>query len=178
MKNCRGISFMQRSRNAWRKFVGKRHMEHALFTPEMAARSAWLITVVVIEYLLVLAATLGDMASGIRKARRRVEPTRSRALRRTIDKLARYYNVLAILTVVDAMQITAAFYLRLVEGYDMPTIPLFTLIGSLGMAFIEVKSIFENGSEKEKERVAELADLLKSVATDEKIKEIINKLKK
>lgn len=152
-------------------------MENTIFTAEMTERLLWILAIVVAEYFLVLAAAAADLASGLRKARRRGETTRSRALRRTVDKLARYYNVLIVLTVVDAMQITAAVFLRTVEGYDVPTIPVFTLIGSLGMAFIEVKSIFEKGDDKEKQQLAELVSLLESIADNDRLKRILEKLK-
>lgn len=152
-------------------------MENTIFTAEMTERLLWILATVVAEYFLVLAAAAADLASGLRKARRRGETTRSRALRRTVDKLARYYNVLIVLTVVDAMQITAAVFLRTVEGYDVPTIPIFTLIGSLGMAFIEVKSIFEKGDDKEKQQLAELVSLLETIADNDRLKRIIEKLK-
>lgn len=152
-------------------------MENTIFTSEMTERLLWILAIVVAEYFLVLAAAAADLASGLRKARRRGETTRSRALRRTVDKLARYYNVLIVLTVVDAMQITAAVFLRTVESYDVPTIPIFTLIGSLGMAFIEVKSIFEKGDDKEKQQLAELVSLLEVIADNDRLKRIIEKLK-
>ena len=152
-------------------------MENTFLTAGMTERLLWILATVVAEYFLVLAAAAADLASGLRKARRRGETTRSRALRRTVDKLARYYNVLIVLTVVDAMQITAAVFLRTVEGYDVPTIPVFTLIGSLGMAFIEVKSIFEKGDNKEKQQLAELISLLESIADNDRLKRIIEKLK-
>lgn len=152
-------------------------MENTIFTAEMTDRLLWILAIVVAEYFLVLAAAAADLASGLRKARRRGETTRSRALRRTVDKLARYYNVLIVLTVVDAMQITAAVFLRTVESYDVPTIPIFTLIGSLGMAFIEVKSIFEKGDDKEKQQLAELVSLLETIADNDRLKRIIEKLK-
>lgn len=152
-------------------------MENTIFTAEMTERLLWILAIVVAEYFLVLAAAAADLASGLRKARRRGETTRSRALRRTVDKLARYYNVLIVLTVVDAMQITAAVFLRTVESYDIPTIPIFTLIGSLGMAFIEVKSIFEKGDDKEKQQLAELVSLLETIADNDRLKRIIEKLK-
>lgn len=144
------------------------------------SRLWWLLSVVVTEYVLVLAAVGADMASGISKSRKRGEATRSRSLRRTVDKLARYYNVLVVLTVVDAMQIAGAWFLRAVEGYavpTVPTVPLFTLLGSLGMAGIEVKSIFEKGSDKERTDVGALLDLLESAADNEKLTKIINNLK-
>ena len=152
-------------------------MENTIFTAEMTERLLWILATVVAEYFLVLAAAAADLASGLRKARRRGETTRSRALRRTVDKLARYYNVLIVLTVVDAMQITAAVFLRTVEGYDVPTIPIFTLIGSLGMAFIEVKSIFEKGDDKEKQQLAELVSLLETIADNDRLKRILENLK-
>ena len=80
------------------------------------SRLWWLLSVVVTEYVLVLAAVGADMASGISKSRKRGEATRSRSLRRTVDKLARYYNVLVMLTVVDAMQIAGAWFMRAVEA--------------------------------------------------------------
>ena len=46
------------------------------------SRLWWLLSVVVTEYVLVLAAVGADMASGISKARKRGEATRSRSLRR------------------------------------------------------------------------------------------------
>ncbi len=152
-------------------------MENTFLTAGMTERLLWILATVVAEYFLVLAAAAADLASGLRKARRRGETTRSRALRRTVDKLARYYNVLIVLTVVDAMQITAAVFLRTVEGYDVPTIPIFTLIGSLGMAFIEVKSIFEKGDDKEKQQLAELVSLLETIADNDRLKRILEKLK-
>lgn len=152
-------------------------MENTIFTAEITERLLWILAIVVAEYFLVLAAAAADLASGLHKARRRGETTRSRALRRTVDKLARYYNVLIVLTVVDAMQITAAVFLRTVESYNVPTIPIFTLIGSLGMAFIEVKSIFEKGDDKEKQQLAELVSLLETIADNDRLKRIIEKLK-
>lgn len=152
-------------------------MENTFLTAGMTERLLWILATVVAEYFLVLAAAAADLASGLSKARRRGETTRSRALRRTVDKLARYYNVLIVLTVVDAMQITAAVFLRTVESYDVPTIPIFTLIGSLGMAFIEVKSIFEKGDDKEKQQLAELVSLLETIADNDRLKRIIEKLK-
>ncbi len=160
------------------QFCGKdTTMENTFLTAGMTERLLWILATVVAEYFLVLAAAAADLASGLRKARRRGETTRSRALRRTVDKLARYYNVLIVLTVVDAMQITAAVFLRTVEGYDVPTIPIFTLIGSLGMAFIEVKSIFEKGDDKEKQQLAELVSLLETIADNDRLKRILEKLK-
>lgn len=153
-------------------------METQTITDKIANRIIPLITTICIEYALVMLSIIGDMISGIRKAKKRGEATRSKALRRTIDKAAGYYNVLLILTIVDAMQITAALFMRIVEGYEIPTIPAFTLIGSLGMAFIEVKSIFEKASEKEKESAADLLKTINEISQNPKIKELITEILK
>ena len=151
-------------------------METHLLSPESATRITWLAITVCIEYLLVLLAIAGDMVSGIRNARRRGECTRSSALRRTVDKAATYYNLLVVLTVVDAMQIVAALLLRTVEGYDVPTIPIFTLVGSVGMACIEVKSIFENANKKRQNDVAEILNAIEKLSHSESVKELLTKL--
>lgn len=151
-------------------------METHLLSPESATRITWLAITVCIEYLLVLLAIAGDMVSGIRKARQRGECTRSSALRRTVDKAATYYNLLVVLTVVDAMQIVAALLLRTVEGYDVPTIPIFTLVGSVGMACIEVKSIFENANKKRQNDVAEILNAIEKLSHSESVKELLTKL--
>ena len=140
-------------------------------------RIAWLLGIVAAEYILVLLAVLADMVSGIRKARARGDATRSRALRRTVDKLARYYNVLIVLSVVDAMIIVAGFFARVVEGYDVPTLPLLTLIGSVAIAAIEVKSVFEKSSVKEKEDINSLISFFQHAANNDSLKSIINHLK-
>ena len=113
------------------------------------------------EYLLGLCAVLADLASGMRKARRRGEARRSKALRRTVEKLATYYNALIALTVIDAMQMSAIVYLRVVCGYgDLPLLPAMTLLGSIGIAIIEVKSIYEKADEKEQRNFDDAAEIL------------------
>lgn len=113
------------------------------------------------EYLLVLCAVLADLASGLRKARRRGEARRSKALRRTVEKLATYYNALMALTIIDAMQMAAVLYLRVACGYaDLPLLPAMTLFGSIGIAIIEVKSIYEKADEKEQRGIEDAAHTL------------------
>lgn len=134
------------------------------------------------EYLLVLCAVLADLASGLRKARRRGEARRSKALRRTVEKLATYYNALIALTIIDAMQMSAVVYLRMACGYDrLPLLPVLTLLGSIGIALIEVKSIYEKAGEKEQENFTEaagtIADCLKALK-EKDLNNIINNLKK
>ena len=113
------------------------------------------------EYVLVLCAVIADLVSGLRKARQRGEARRSKALRRTVEKLATYYNALAALTVIDAMQMAAVVYVRVACGYDeVPLLPALTLLGAIGIAIIEVKSIYEKADEKEQRNFDEAADTI------------------
>ncbi len=120
----------------------------------------WVMGLVLAEYVLVLLAVLADLASGLRKAKRRGEARRSKALRRTVDKVCRYYNALFALSVIDAMQIGAVAYLRFMGEAELPMLPVLTLFGAICEALIEVKSIYEKASEKEQAEADEAARTL------------------
>lgn len=107
-----------------------------------------ILALVVTMYAGVLLAIVADLWSGLHKARRENIPRTSRALRRTIDKIARYFNCLIVLTIVDAMILTGVTYLRFSMGWDFTLIPIFTFIGAIALAFIEVKSICEKSQDK------------------------------
>ena len=101
----------------------------------------WAAGFVAVEDLCVLLAVLADLWSGWRKAGRRKERRTSRGLRNTVDKVARYFNALIALTVIDIMIIAGAAYLRSTQGWDIPIFPVCTLVGAVALALIEVKSI-------------------------------------
>ena len=128
-----------------------------------------------LEYLLVLIAVLADLVSGVRKAKKMGLARRSKAFRRTIDKLARYYNALFALSIVDAMQLIAIAYLRAVESLDsLPLFPLFTLLGAIGIALIELKSIFEKAEVKEQQYRDTAEAIIKLLRNHDVITNLIN----
>lgn len=112
------------------------------------------------EYVMVLFAVIADLVSGLRKAKMRGEARRSKALRRTVDKLCRYYNALFALSVIDVMQLAAVAYLRVTGTAQLPMLPAFTLLGAICIAIIEVKSIYEKASEKEQAEADDAARTL------------------
>ncbi|MFT3993856.1 MAG: hypothetical protein QM660_06085 [Dysgonomonas sp.] len=117
--------------------------------------------IIFFEYALVFLAVILDLIAGLKKAKQRGEARLSEALRRTGDKLGRYYVPLFGLTVADAMQICAIWYLDTYWHYNIPIIPIMTLIGSLGFCAIEIKSIFEKAEDKAKYiKVGKLAGTL------------------
>jgi hypothetical protein len=99
-------------------------------------------------YILVLLAILADLWSGLRKAKRRCEIRSSFGFKRTVDKLARYYNALFALTIIDIMQMIAVWYLDTFYGYMIPLIPFISILGAIGIGMIEIKSIFEKAEDK------------------------------
>lgn len=127
------------------------------------------------EYLLVLLSVTADLMSGLRKARQRGEARRSKALRLTVDKLCRYYNALFAVSVIDVMQMSAVEYLRVVCHYDIPMIPAITLLGSIGIAVIEVKSIFEKAEEKEQTEIRNVAWMLAKLLKERDLEKLLKK---
>lgn len=141
---------------------------------EMAAA----IMLVALEYGGVFLAIMADLWSGWRKAVAAGEKRTSKALRRTVDKVARYYNALISLTVLDAMVMSAAFYIKNIHEWDIPAFPVFSLIGALGLTIIEIKSICENtGKKKELKQISSLINtLLKRADSHEIIQTLITSL--
>lgn len=143
--------------------------------PELE-KITWVLALILGEYIMVLFAVIADLISGVRKAKARSEARRSKAFRRTVDKIARYYNALFALTVIDIMQIAGIIYLRVIEEFtSLPLLPIFTLIGSLGIALIEVKSIYEKSEEKEQQQYNDVTKLLMKYLNNASIKEFLTK---
>lgn len=99
-------------------------------------------------YILVLLAILADLWSGVRKAKRLGISRTSYGFKRTVDKVAKYYNMLLALTIVDAMQMGAFWYLDKFYEIVWPMFPFITLLGGLGTCLIEIKSIYEKAEDK------------------------------
>ena len=91
-------------------------------------------------YLMVLLAIMADLWSGVRKAKKNGIARSSYGFKRTIDKIARYYNVMLALTVIDAMQMGSLWYLEKYYSYHWPIFPIVTLVGA--MVFVYNGSVF------------------------------------
>lgn len=110
--------------------------------------SATVLLLIIIEYSGVLFAIIADLCSGLHKARINNIPRTSRALRRTIDKIARYFNTLLALTILDAMIIAGVIYLQSSGIANLPVVPIFSMLGAIALTIIEIKSICEKSEEK------------------------------
>lgn len=136
--------------------------------------------IVVLLYVIVLGLIFADLWSGIRKARKRDELRTSEAYKRTITKIAKYFNMVFALTLVDAAQIAVIFYLCYCYGYNIPMLPIFTFIGTAYVGFVEIKSITEPANIKERKQQEDFKRLLMAVIQEkehpEKIVEALQKL--
>ena len=136
--------------------------------------------IVVLLYVIVLGLIFADLWSGIRKARKRDELRTSEAYKRTITKIAKYFNMVFALTLVDAAQIAVIFYLCYCYGYNIPMLPIFTFIGTAYVGFVEIKSITEPANIKERKQQEDFKRLLMAVMQEkehpERIVEALQKL--
>lgn len=100
------------------------------------------------QYLSVLIMILADLWSGVRKARKVGAMRTSYGFRRTVEKVARYYNAMLALTVMDCIQIVCIWYMEEFYGYKFIMFPFMSLVGSIGISLIEFKSIYEKAEDK------------------------------
>lgn len=105
-----------------------------------------------------------DFWAGIRKARKRGEPIRSNKMKRTADKVSRYYNGILAMLVLDAIQISGFIILWRFNEWDLYTFPVFTFLGVGFVAAIEIKSIYEPADAKEAQDMKDAIELAKAIA--------------
>lgn len=118
-------------------------------TPDFTAVITPVLLLLAIEYAGVFLAVISDLASGLHKAKARGEKCTSWGLRRTVDKISRYYIALFAVTLVDVMAMAAASALPDDFPVTLPIFPFLTTVSSISLALIEVKSICERSEDKE-----------------------------
>lgn len=97
-----------------------------------------------LEYVAVIAATMIDLWSGVRRARREKRRRTSRGLRRTVGKLTSYLMLLCMLTAVDMAIAAGCAFLRGCGVAAPPPFLWLTSLGALAHILIEAKSVTEN----------------------------------
>ena len=105
-----------------------------------------------------------DYWAGIRKAHKRGDKIMSDKMKRTVDKISRYYNAILAMLVVDCIQMSAFIFLYLYYSWTAYTLPVFTLGAILFVAAIEIKSICEPADVKESREMKEVTELAKAIA--------------
>ena len=120
-----------------------------------------LLAVLVVLYSCVFLSAFIDLYFGIRRARRLNVVCTSFGFRRTITKLSSYFGLLLMLTFAD---VAASVVLKM---------PYFTVIGTIGIVIVEVKSVFENVRNEEKNVEDVKDELLKLLENKDGIKSLI-----
>ncbi len=148
-------------------------MTHFLFIPAIQSGD-WEIlyvkcAVILIFWLMMIAAVLLDLWSGIDRSRAAGEQPRSDKFRHTVTKIGDYWRVLAFGLIIDVIASILPFY----------NLPYASILASVACALIECKSVVENLRAK-KSAAAKIPDLMVQLlnCTDtEKMKELLGKWK-
>lgn len=115
-----------------------------------------------------------DFWAGIRKAKKRGDEIQSNKMKRTMDKVSRYYNAILAMLVVDGIQMSAFVFMYLYFGWaNAYTFPVFTMLATLFVAAVEIKSIYEPADAKEKQELKDVQALAVAIASHkDDVKEI------
>lgn len=143
-----------------------------MFSRLISEFSGQLIMLVLI-YILVLVMIFLDLWAGVRKAKQRGEYRSSYGLRKTGIKVAQYFNVLMLMTVVDALQMLFVWYLNPQINLKIPVVPIFTFCMALFYGIIEGKSMYEKAEDKDKGKYQDAAKLAKEVLSNKEAQSII-----
>lgn len=103
-------------------------------------------------YIIILGLIFCDLQAGIRKAKKRGEAVTSDGHKRTIAKIAQYFNMTFALSLIDVAQLCMLLFLYHFYQRDIIMIPWFTLLALGYVGFVEVKSIWEPADIKEKKQ--------------------------
>lgn len=110
------------------------------------------ITLIFLCCVLVIAACLIDLWTGVDAARKNKEKIKSRILRRTVAKILDYLRVVVFGVLIDVLGLAFPWY----------SIPYAALIVTLGILLIEGKSVIEN-YQKSKSSAAKVVDMISTI---------------
>lgn len=120
-------------------------------------------------YFAVLLAMIADLFAGYRKAKKDGFLRSSKGLRRTVKKIAEYYNLMFVVSIIDCVYMTAVFQ----GNFSLPQMPICTFLATIFLCIIELKSIYEKKSEKERADMETVAKFIAKIAKDKDTKQVI-----
>lgn len=123
-------------------------------------------------YIAVLLVIIADLISGCRKAKKDGFLRSSKGLRRTVKKIAEYYNLMFVISIIDCVQMVAIWE----SGLSIPRMPFFSFLATIFLCIIELKSIYERKTDKERAEIESMAKFLVKAVKDKDTKEVINML--
>ena len=127
------------------------------------------ITIIFVCCVLVVAAALIDMWTGIDAARTNKERIRSHSLRKTVRKVIDYLRVVIFSVLIDILGIFFPWY----------ELPYACVLVTLGVLLIEGKSVIENLKKKRSSAadIIDMVDKIISCADEKDAKKIITLIK-
>ncbi len=131
------------------------------------------VLIVACLYALILFVVFLDLLAGIRKAKQRGEYRSSYGLRKTVDKICRYYNMVLVVTAIDIVQMLAVINLNPQTEHSLPVLPFFTFLGAMFVGFIELKSIYEKSEDKEQAKIKDAAKMMAQVLQHSEESELV-----
>ena len=144
-----------------------------MFPPDDQARMFHVLSyntaVIFVCCVLVILAALIDLWTGIDAARANKERIRSKALRRTVNKIIDYLRVILFGVLIDTLGIFFPWYV----------LPYCALLCTLGVMLIEGRSVLEN-LRKKKSHAADIASMVGKIVQcidDKDAQKIISELK-
>lgn len=108
--------------------------------------------VIFILWVMVLIAVFCDMWTGIKKAKALHEEVDSQGMRRTFSKASDYYSVMFMLLLLDVIGNVFPWY----------TFPYISILGIVGVIYIELKSMLENLKAK-RSAAADIPDAIRQI---------------
>lgn len=121
-------------------------------------------------YAAVFLAIIADFVAGWRKAKKDGFIWSSKGLRQTVRKIGQYYNMMFVVSVIDAVQMVGIWQ----GGFDVVKMPFFSFVGTIFLCIIELKSIYERTSDKERANMETVAKFLAKAAKDKDAKALID----
>lgn len=123
-------------------------------------------------YLLVILAVMVDLGTAIHYCKRAKIPIMSYKMRKTIDKLIRYFGLLFIASTID----TICFLVQIYDLTGFTSLPFMTGFAGILLCLIEAKSVFEHRDPEKKKLLIKTAESLLDGLKKQDIREILNYL--
>lgn len=127
-------------------------------------------------WVTVLGLIFSDLWAGVRKAKKAGVFRTSDGYKKTIDKMARYYNMMLPLALMDTAVNGIVFYLYYFYHYDLVMLPWFSFVGAGYVAFVEITSIMEAHDVKERKNQQDFLVMVKALVGDRDPKSVIEAL--
>lgn len=128
------------------------------------------VCIILVCWLFMTLSSIVDFWSGTTTAKALGQTLMSHGFRRTITKIGDYTRLMLFALMFDILGSLLSFYI----------IPFATILCTVGVIYIEGKSVIENSSRK-KAHAAEIPDIVKQIVqatTAEQGRDILNKISK